>query len=96
MQKVDRTPWVQPPSAGEAPHHSNFNSKWRRALRSKRFERQRQRICELRASKRARQSANKPRMASIISGVSEIIEHKVLEARLGWHKILLKIGGVSK
>jgi hypothetical protein len=76
--------------------NSNFNSKWRRALRSKHFDWQRERICELRASKRARKSASKSPMRSTISDVLEAIELKVLEAWLGWHKIALKTRRVFK
>ena len=83
-----------PPAGGiSPPENSNFNSEWRRALRSKHFDWQRERICELRASKRTRQFASKPRMRSTISGV---IELKAREAWLGWHKTLLKISGVFK
>jgi hypothetical protein len=78
------------------PEHSNFNSEWRRALRSKQFDWQRERICELRASKRARQFASKPPMRSTISGVLEITELKAREAWLGLHKIALKTRRVFK
>jgi hypothetical protein len=77
-------------SGGWSPGVSNFNFEWRRALRSKHFDWQRERICELRASKRTRQSASKPPMRSTISGVLEITELKAREAWLGLHKIALK------
>ena len=85
-----------PPAGAVSPQNSNFNSEWRRALRSKHFDWQRERICELRASKRTRQSASKPPMRSTISGIFEITELKAREARLAVHKNLLKIRRLFK
>ena len=96
MRQTNVAPCTLPAGAVSPPENFNFNSEWRRALRSKHFDWQRERICELRASKRTRQSASKPPMRSTISGVLEITELKAREAWLGLHKIALKTRSVFK
>jgi hypothetical protein len=90
VRQANVAPCTPPAGGVSPPEDSNFNFEWRRALRSKHFDWQRERICELRASKRTRQSASKPPMRSTISGVLEITELKAREAWLGLHKIALK------
>jgi hypothetical protein len=74
----------------------SIHAEWRKALRSEPLARCRGRVCQLRASARARSSASEPSIASTISGVLEITELKAREAWLGLHKTLLKISGVFK
>ena len=90
VRQANVAPCTPPAGGVSPPENSNFKFEWRRALRSKHFDWQRERICELRASKRTRQSASKPPMRSAISGVLEITELKAREAWLGLHKIALK------
>jgi hypothetical protein len=88
-QNIDVPPTLFPPS-------SDFNFEWRRALRSKGYDRQRQRICQLRANARNRSSAGKPSMGHVIIRVAEIIELNAREGWLGLQKILLKIRRVFR
>jgi hypothetical protein len=78
------------------PKNSDFTTEWRRALRSKRFAKQRRRIRELRASMRNRPSASDSSMRRKMNGARQVLELRLLEGQLALAKNLLKIRGICK
>jgi hypothetical protein len=71
------------------PEYSDFNTEWRRALRSERFAGRRRRIRALRASTRIRRPGN----GTSVARAMRIPVLKLAEAELGFQKTLLKIRG---
>ena len=76
--------------SGPRPRPSNFNTEWRKALRSGRLVGRRRRIRALRASTRIDRRANGTSLRRLV----RVLVLKVLEVELHFQKILFKIRGV--
>jgi hypothetical protein len=71
--------------------NSDFNSEWRKALRTKRFAWQRQRIRKLRNNTRVGPPAKESTVSRTIRHICQFVEMQWLEGRLGLAKSALKI-----